>query len=88
MKTGVELIAQERQEQIEKHGFGAENDDKYEDGELLRFANYLISADSSYFPKGFNEDYVHQRFSKPRIQQLQIAGALIAAEIDRLQRLK
>jgi hypothetical protein len=83
--TGIEMIAAERKQQIEELKFTVEKDvEKRNNGELLRFANYLISADSDYFPKGFHPDYVNQFFMKPRIKQLTIAGAFIAAEIDRL----
>jgi hypothetical protein len=85
--TGIELITQERHEQIEKHGFTAEHDDLLPRGQLLRFASYLISSDNSYMPKSWDVDYIKSMHLKPRIQQLQIAGAFIAAEIDRLQRL-
>jgi hypothetical protein len=87
--TGIELIAKERQEQIEKHGHTLENDDKLVNGELLKFARYLISSDGEYFPpiNRWHKDFVYQMFLKPRIEQLQIAGAFIAAEIDRLQRI-
>lgn len=35
-------------------------------------------------PQGFHPDYIASFFMNPRIKQLTIAAALIAAEIDRL----
>lgn len=81
MKTGVELIAEERQEQIEKHGFV--DDTKYTNDELIDAAMQYIGGDLiSCWPKSWDE-----KWYKPgdRISELKKAGALIAAEIDRLQ---
>jgi hypothetical protein len=84
-KTGIDMIIQERNDQLTIHNFTVENDVKtHPNGELLRFAHYLISADNAYFPNGFSKDYVHQFFMQPRLKQLAIAAACIAAEIDRL----
>lgn len=85
---GIELIAKERQEQIEKHQFTIEHDSKFKDGELIVFANYLLLSNEDKIPKEFNQDMVRQIHCKPYIQQLSIAGALIAAEIDRILNLK
>lgn len=42
MKSGIELIAEERQEQIKKHGWNAEHDHLHEDGELKLAAMYAL----------------------------------------------
>lgn len=42
MKTGIELIAEERQRQIEKEGFTPEHDKQWKDGELCRAAVSFI----------------------------------------------
>lgn len=81
--TGANLILTERLEQINKHNYKIEDDLKHENGELLQFAKYLIEANDSNFPKGFTKDYVKKMHFKSRIEQLSIAGAFIAAEIDR-----
>lgn len=87
-KTGVELIAEERQEQIKKHGHTAEKDDLKVDEELVGVARYILFANNDYLPKGYDRDDIMQIFTRPRIEQLAIAGAMLAAEIDRLQRLE
>jgi hypothetical protein len=91
-KTGIELIAAERQRQIEKEGWTAEHDAEHKEGELA------IAAACYAYPN-YDEDWAVQsqlqwpferKRWKPtpenRIRELQKAGALIAAEIDRLQR--
>ncbi len=95
MMKAIELIAAERQRQIEKEGFTADHDRKHKDSELaLAAAAYAIP------------EHLRERFAdriggniliwwpwavgcwKPtpddRIRELTKAGALIAAEIDRL----
>lgn len=82
MKTGIELIAKEREEQLGKHNFDKEWDSLHVDGELLDFAVSIIEQDVDKYP--WNPTlFVHIK-RKDRIEQLSIAGALIAAEIDRL----
>lgn len=83
MKTGIELIAQERQEQIEKHGYTLQLDARYNDNELVDFATSLLQNEKSFYP--FNETLWTHIKKKNQIDKLAIAGALIAAEIDRLQ---
>ena len=88
--TGVELIAIERERQIKEEGFDAKHDDHHKDGELV------WAAITYAFPtRHVRRDHMWP-FSiswwKPtpddRIRELEKAGALIAAEIDRLQRIK
>lgn len=80
--TGIELIAKEREEQINKHGYNTESDKQYDKEELLDFAISLITLNVNDYP--FNPTlFVHLK-RKTRKDQLAIAGALIAAELDRL----
>ena len=86
MKTGIELIAEERQEQIEKHGFDIKNDQDYSQNELIKAALFAINPDQFEWPYYWGEEFRHKIKSKPNsVERLKIAGALIAAEIDRLQ---
>jgi hypothetical protein len=85
--TGIELIAKERQEQIEKHGFSPKHDmDIYHlNGELRLAAEYLISSNENpYYPDNWDEKYKNKFDSKTYIERLATAGALLAAEIDRI----
>jgi len=88
--TGAELIAEERQRQKDVEGWTAAGDDKY-DEELVKAA--MVYADSVLkdacvvsdlwpWDPSWNKAHKHAP-----LRRLAIAGALIAAEIDRRQRL-
>ncbi|WP_102798747.1 hypothetical protein [Bowmanella denitrificans] len=107
MKTGSQLIADERQRQIDEEGRSAELDDAYKPGTLttaaicyatvagsgnemrerIRNQAYLLGMPPNYWPwdrewwKPGQDDS-----NASRIRELTKAGALLAAEIDRLQR--
>ena len=83
---GLDLISAERHEQIDVHGYDNENDDLYRDGELGECAVFAIIGAPEYYPSDWNERTKKKIFEKDRIGQLAVAGALIAAEIDRLLR--
>lgn len=86
MKTGIELITQERKEQIEKHGFDVANEEFYSDNELIKAALFAINPYMSEWPNGWDEKFRLTIINKPnQIERLKIAGAFIAAEIDRMQ---
>ncbi|WP_078670596.1 hypothetical protein [Chitinophaga eiseniae] len=95
MKTGVEIIAEERKRQINIEGYHEHHDDRHEAGELADAAMcYCMSPiyrPAYNFPPmgwpwigGENDGF---KPSNNRIHELAKAGALIAAEIDRLQRM-
>ena len=138
MKTGIELIADERQRQIEVEGWTPEHDDEHNDQSLQRAANCYADASSNilsalewattkgvefarrhektkeiladleeikadplkyHYGRDDNGQLKPPRFDWPSswntswwkpsadpIRNLVKAGALIAAEIDRLQR--
>jgi hypothetical protein len=97
---GVERIAAERNRQIEEEGFTAEHDDRWKKGELAQAAMCYCMAEPD--PEDIRNGSVEycvpdewpfsRKWWKPtldnRIRELEKAGALIAAEIDRLQRLE
>ena len=89
-KTGIELIAEERQEQIEKHGRTIELDIKFNSQCQLAFAaERLCIPELDLYnyqePMNWDEDLWQKMCNKSYKDRLIIAGALIAAEIDRLQ---
>lgn len=89
----ISLIEAERFRQINEEGYTAEHDNTEDEGELSRAAalytlpshlrwhiNHLWPwSEDDYKP---NKEYTHEG----RIRELVKAGALIAAEIDRLNR--
>lgn len=81
---GAGLIAQERWEQVHKHGWDETNDADYGDGELLQAALYSINPTQFNWPFGWDNHFAVKIYNKSRVDQLKVAGAFIAAEIDRL----
>jgi hypothetical protein len=103
--SGVDLIAAERQRQIEQEGFDAVHDDTtHQDGSLAAAgAMYALHAGTAgvldnrgnrkwvtlgqhYAPLNWPWEIADWKPSEHRIADLVKAGALIAAEIDRLER--
>lgn len=102
MKTGIELIAKERQRQIEVEGWTPEHDAEHWNHSLVKAAA-CYALGTRKFERTFGNDQNrvtldfdfwpwHDDFWKPtpenRVKDLVKAGALIAAEIDRLSQLK
>lgn len=86
MRTGIELIAQERKEQIEKHNWSLVHDYRFNnDGELIKAALAILDHDHNDWPKKWEVPVFIHINDKPWSDRLVIAAALIAAEIDRLQ---
>lgn len=96
-KTGAQLIAKERKEQIEKHGFSIVNDaNYYKKRELTEAALFCIdqSLEVGYglktginWPYKWGQGFRDKILAKGIIGKLTVAGALIAAEIDRLKQI-
>lgn len=113
MKSGTELIAEERQRQIDKEGWTAQHDEQHTNGELALVAALYATPEPLYAKCGLGHDLVFvdpwpwfdrveiarygdglttqvsawdKRKQHSKLRRLVIAGALIAAEIDRLQR--
>lgn len=95
MKTGIELIAIERKEQIEKHGRTVEQDVKNNINGELSFAAALLccpdppsmgcTAVNNYScPAKWDIAIWTKIIKKPYKERLIIAGAFIAAELDRI----
>lgn len=92
--TGLELIARERMEQVTKHGRLTTLDVKFNTNfELSRGASVLACHDwgcndegdmLEHMPGSWDKDICKHMLGKPYKERLVIAGALIAAELDRL----
>ena len=101
--TGIEAIAAERRRQIESEGWTPKHDDQYLEGELVQAAAcYAGWAADAMKPNLYRSAWVtpnnwpwDDSWWKPGdgsreacVRSLEKAGALIAAEIDRLKRLQ
>lgn len=97
MYPGITLISDERRRQLNVEGFSAEHDDTHTQGELAAAAvSYAMTAVDEMLPKLPEGAKLPppptwpfaKKDWKPtdKIRNLVKAGALIAAEIDRLQR--
>lgn len=93
MSEYTDLVAAERQRQIEVEGWDAEHDaDRYHcEGQLAEAACYYAHpADKvarSLWPYSWSSQYA-KRDRKSRLRQLVVAGALLHAEYDRLRNVK
>jgi hypothetical protein len=102
--TGATLIQNERDRQRDVEKYTSAHDDGFTSAELAGFAAcYLLSYIYMNVPAGeiaglarntiskllpFSESYFKPKGEIGEISDLVKAGALIAAEIDRLQRIK
>jgi hypothetical protein len=100
MKTGIELIVEERKRQIEQEGLSPEHDAKHVNFELaIAAACYAVNRvdcvtvhelpelsrdEDIYYKDAFPWPDYDKRKKHGRLRSLVIAGALIAAECDRL----
>lgn len=88
--SGIELIELERYRQLAKNGWTPEHDDEHKNGALAKRAAELAvsGTDARVIDEVDEEDCwgLVKKHKADRIRQLTIAGALIAAEIDRVIR--
>ncbi len=91
MKTGIELIADERREQIEKHGWDLTRDSDYKNGELVSAAKFCLFPNNSnlwpWHDGAIGTHFYRKIKSKTDYQRLIICASLCAAELDRLNNL-
>lgn len=94
MQTGIELIKKEREEQILKHGRTTEMDIQENSSYQLAIGASKLLAypaecnNSQLPPNGWDIDLYKKMREKPYRERLIIAGALIAAELDRLSAIR
>jgi len=87
--NGVQIIALERRRQVQQEGWTAEHDDQHTEAQLLAAAVcYLHNAGNfkMALPRAWPWSDYWWKPTGDRVRDLAKAGALIAAEIDRLQR--
>lgn len=105
--TGVELIAAERQRQVDEEGWTPEHDAEHDNGALADAAACYAATETIYrvamddrsdrdgehhgirwyepWPRRWKRTVNLTPTTAERVRELVKAGALIAAEIDRLQ---
>lgn len=94
MKTGKQLIKEERLRQVTAEGYSPKHDDQHDNQQLQRAAeSYYLSASmhavgfqSFHPPDGWPWEKEWWKPSNP-VRDLTKAGALWLAEIDRMKRL-
>lgn len=90
-KTGIELIAEERREQIEKHGRTVQHDkevncfNQLPDAAIMLLGGIVHEDEENACPFKWDTELWYKMMAKPYIERLVIVGALVAAEIDRRQ---
>ena len=100
---GLDLITEERIRQIVEEGRSLDHDQQHESSQLLYAAicyaspepifvkRNIVSQKKGCIGTSFQDpwpyDFADKREEHSRIKQLQIAGALIAAELDRINKL-
>jgi hypothetical protein len=87
VSKGAYFINKERAEQLLKHERTIQDDVLHNPtGELITAVKALLSNSGriDLFPKNWGIAACRKMLSKSKIERLTIAGALIAAEIDRL----
>jgi hypothetical protein len=87
MKSGIELIRDEREKQIVKHGYTVQNDvETTTTGELIKAAESYIESSEGFDGLGLDHWPWNKMYYKPESMKRDLikAGALIAAAIDRL----
>lgn len=96
MKTGIELITEERKKQIDKHGFTAEHHVNHpewydrlqlEDAAINILHPFITATEDNMpeTPENWDKEWFENLCKRNREERLIIAAALIAAELDRLQ---
>lgn len=83
---GVARIQAEREEQRAKHGFSDAHDDALDGGELETAAIAVLTEDASWWPEHMDQQLFMRATEKDTQGRLAVAGALIAAELDRIDR--
>lgn len=92
MKTGIELIAEERQEQIYKHGFSLQADAEfYKNKELKQAGEYCLMlaefpgyvGKNLFWPESWDKHFMFKIHAKAQVDKLIVAGALLMAENER-----
>jgi hypothetical protein len=83
MKTGVDLIARERKNKANSLHFDMSPTFKSED--LVKMAAAMLLSNPLYAPDHWHKDVIAQLIRMPRTNRIALAGAYIAAALDKMQ---
>lgn len=86
-KMGADLIKDERIRQMDQEGFGVKHDDEHVNEEILQYAQFMLDPNRNPFPTGWDEKWREKVLNRTKKENLIKAGALIAAEYDRIDRI-
>lgn len=85
MSSFLNLVRDEREKQINKHGYTPEHDDEHVDGEIADAAACYASTELiPYWP--WEPEYFKKE-EKTRKEQIITAAAMLMAEYERLERI-
>lgn len=85
ISKGANLMFRERVNQILVDGYDSDHDKSNNKGELANVAVALLTDNKKLYPKWWTKIFWKNNVVKPRNEILIIAGALLAAEYDRLE---
>lgn len=94
LTIGAYSIAVERDKQIKKHGFTAEHHvnhpEWYENNQLKKATVSILFPETIHAetPENWDQEWFTNLMNRSNKERLIIAGALIAAEIDRITELE
>lgn len=84
--SGEALIVLEVARQRDVEGWSVKQDDQYTRREMVGFAIFNLILDQKFFPPSWKIEWMKKTFDKPYKERLVIAGAMIAQELNRLNR--
>lgn len=97
MKTGIELITEERQKQIDKHGFTAEHHvnhpEWYDKDQLVYASQALLSLEDRPImyikePQNWDKEWflrILRKAETDKTYRYKVSASFLAAELDRLK---
>lgn len=84
--NALELVRNERQAQMDKHGFDAAHDDQLTHDELTEAAMAVLTEDPERWPRKMSVRIFHNASEKGEAERRVVAAALLCADIDRILR--
>lgn len=80
--NAIQLISEERQSQIDKHGFTIEQDLRYTNNELVKAALFCIDPKLFEWPRTWDTMFGKNIAGKPELERIIYAASFLAARAD------